>query len=249
VDARNDPSREGKAVAGRLATVAALVPPGVRVADVGTGHGRLPRRLLDSGRTPHCVATERTPRLLRGVRGYPSGHPLADRLELRAGDGLAALRNEDRVEVVVIAGLGGSSILGILERSPLPCTGFSRLVLQPQTEQAELRRRLIEGGWAVVAERLAFERRRFYLVLAAEPQAGAPLPSWPGLDSDDLLAAGPCLLRDRDPLLAPYWQRQAARLERIVKRARGEGRESARRGLETAKRILRAAGRPPPQVE
>ena len=173
------------------------------------------------------------------MRAYPASHPLAGSLELRAGDGLAALRPDDRVDVVVAAGMGGPSILGILERSPLLCSTFARFVFQPQTDPAGLRRGLIELGLAIVEERLVHERRRFYLVLAAESQADATLPAWPGLRPEDVLEAGPCLLREGHPLLAPYWQRQVRRLERIQERAsRGAGGQAAQRRLDQARRIL-----------
>ena len=119
MDAGDETRADSAARDGRLEAVAALVPPGSQVADIGTGHGLLAHGLLASGRSPHCIVTERTKLLLRGVRAYPASHPLAGSLELRAGDGLAALRPDDRVDVVVAAGMGGPSILGILERSPL----------------------------------------------------------------------------------------------------------------------------------
>ena len=225
----------------RLEAVASLVPPGLRVADIGTGHGLLPHRLLVSGRCSHCIATERTPLLLREVHTFPASHRLAGSLELRAGDGLAALQPDDRVDVVVTAGLGGPTILGMLERSPMPCSTFTRLVFQPQTEPARLRRGLIELGLAIVAERLVQENGRYYLALAAEPQAEARLPAWPGLEPEDVLAAGPCLLREGHPLLVPYWGQQIQRLERILEHAgRGSGLRTVQSRLELARRVLHA---------
>ena len=226
----------------RLGAVASLVPPGSRVADIGTGHGLLPHRLLVSGRCVHCIATERTPLLLREVRSFPASHRLAGSLDLRAGDGLAALQPDDRVDVVVAAGLGGPSILAMLERSPVPCSRFARLVFQPQTEPARLRRGLIELGLAIVAERLVRENGRFYLALAVEPRAEATLPAWPGLEPEEVLEAGPCLLREGHPLLVPFWREQVQRLERILERAgRGSGLRTVQSRLELARRVLRVS--------
>jgi len=224
--------------------VASLVPQGSRVADIGTGHGLLARRLLASGRSPHCIATERTPALLREVRRYPAAHRLAGALELRSGDGLAPLRRSDSVDVVVIAGLGGPSILRILDRSPLPCSTFRRIVLQPQTDPARLRKGLYERGLQIVAEQLVRQRERFYLALAVEPRTGAAPPVWAGLRPEELLEAGPCLLRQAHPLLVPYWRNQVGRLERIVEGPGGVGgRQAVHHRLEIARRVLRVASR------
>jgi hypothetical protein len=59
----------------------------------------------------------------------------------------------------------------------LPALGVRRLVLQPQTEVARLRRWLAECGFAVVAEVGAVERGRTYSVLVAD---AAP-PATPAL--------------------------------------------------------------------
>lgn len=151
---------------GRLAAVAALVPPGSRVADVGTGHGLLALRLRASGRAAHCVATERNTRLLTEAR-----RRAVDRLpgvELRAGDGLAALDPADRIDVVVLAGMGSRKMIRILADERLLRLAIRRLVLQPQCEAQRLRRWLADQGFGIVAESRSLERGRSYLVIAAE---------------------------------------------------------------------------------
>ena len=45
----------------RLAAVAALVPPGARLVDVGTDHGYLPLLLLEEGRVLSAIATDIAP--------------------------------------------------------------------------------------------------------------------------------------------------------------------------------------------
>lgn len=222
----------------RLRIVVELVPPRSRVADIGTDHGRLPRWLLSGGRAAHCIATERTARRLESVRGFGPGHPLAGLLELRWGDGLEPLTGADPVDVVTITGLGGRSIVRILDR--IGGGRPRRLVLQPQSEAAELRRWLFDHDWCLVDERLALSRGRFYVALAAERGAGCAPPAHPSLGTQDLLAAGPYLLRGPDPLLRPFWHGQERRLARIVARRRDAGGMSrARARHEQARRILR----------
>ena len=42
----------------RLACLAALVPPGARLADVGTDHGKLPIALLRAGRVASAIGSD-----------------------------------------------------------------------------------------------------------------------------------------------------------------------------------------------
>jgi tRNA (adenine22-N1)-methyltransferase len=233
----------------RLEALLELIPPGSRVADVGTDRGLLPRVLLVSGLASHCIATERDPTRLARARCFPAGHRLQARLELRAGNGLEPLGAEDRLDVVVIAGLGGGSIVRILGCPRRAALGVRRFVLQPRTDAARVRRWLLDEGFGIVDERLGIERRRFFLALAASPGTeGSPLPAPPApLSTEDLLEVGPRLAVSGDPLVAEFWARQLERAERILAAGAGGrgGREAERiRDLALRVRAADAATRP-----
>jgi tRNA (adenine22-N1)-methyltransferase len=165
-------ARPGRGV-GRLGAVAALVPHGARVADVGAGDGRLAAWLVGTGRASFCVATERTERAAAAVRASVGDGP---GLDVRRGEGLGALRPEDGIEVVVVAGMGARKIRGILDGGNPRELGIRRLVLQPQTEPRLLRRWLLDHGWRIAAGSRVVERGRLYEVMAAEdPERGAPV--------------------------------------------------------------------------
>lgn len=222
----------------RLEAVASLVPPGSRVADVGTGHGKLPRRLLASGRASHCIASERS-RALRDRIGPRLRGPAAQRLDLRVGDGLAVLGADDRVDVLVLSGMGARRILRILETPRLRLLGIRRLILQPQCEIPLVRRWLARNGLPIVDERLVRERGRFYVVLAAEWSAPTRPSAYGGLGAEELLEAGPCLVRSPDPVVRLYWSERLDRMERILRRApSGPGSAAAARGRALALRVL-----------
>jgi tRNA (adenine22-N1)-methyltransferase len=231
---------------GRLEAVAALVPPGHRVADIGTDHGRLPRYLLGSGRVPHCIASERDRRSLAGFTGFPRGHALAPRLEVRVGNGLDVLRPDDRVETVVLAGLGARAIIRLLRGDRIERLGVRRLVLQPQTETGRLRRWLAETGRAIVAERLARERGRFYEVMAGEsaPDREA-IPRHPRLRAEELYEVGPLLVDSGEALVRRLWAERVRQLEQIRERS-SPGSLRIRERLDRARRILAELDRATP---
>ncbi|HVQ35818.1 MAG TPA: tRNA (adenine(22)-N(1))-methyltransferase TrmK [Candidatus Bathyarchaeia archaeon] len=194
----------------RLAAVASLVPEGSVAADVGAGHGRLAAHLLRSGRCRRVVVIELSPAELELSADVPG-------LERRRGDGLSPLRPEDGVDTAIVAGLGGAAIAGIVGRRPGGAL-IRRFVLQPQTEAGRLRARLLEEGLGLVAERLVEDSGRFYTILVASPEAGTRLTVPCGLTEEDVLEAGPCLLRDRPAELARAWERQRARLTGLADR-------------------------------
>jgi tRNA (adenine22-N1)-methyltransferase len=151
-----------------MRAVAELVPEGARVGEVGTDAGALALALLDGGRASRCIATDRSACGLGRARRRGARHIASGRLELRLGSGLAPLAACDRLDVVVLAGMGARSMVRILDDPRLAELSPHRLVLQPQTEPALLRGWLGEHGFAVVGESRAAERGRDYVVIAAE---------------------------------------------------------------------------------
>jgi tRNA (adenine22-N1)-methyltransferase len=142
----------------RLRAIAALIPAGCAVADIGAGDGQLAAALAAAGH--RVVATE--------FRSGPLAR-LQDRLagtgaECRAGAGLATLR-PDEVDVAVLAGMGGRRISRLLDANPDVVAGLRWLVLQPMQHSEELRS-WIEGAGLQVAEDVqVVERGRRYTVL------------------------------------------------------------------------------------
>jgi len=225
----------------RLAAIAETIEPGSRVADVGSDHGKLSLWLVASGRAAYCLATERTAELLARVARPPADAPWARRLGYRAGDGLAAVLPEDRVDTIVLAGLGGRAIVRLLDAPAAGNLAPRRLVLQPRSEPALTRLWLSENGWRPVAERLTVARGRFHQTLAAERGDDADLYRDPALSREDLLAAGPLLVRSFNPEVEHSWRLQRDRFASIVDSA-GSGRSvaRARSGLARAERLLAA---------
>jgi tRNA (adenine22-N1)-methyltransferase len=224
-------------VTARLAAIAAFVPQSARVADIGSGHGQLPLELLGSGRASWCVATDTDAASLDALARAAARFPL--RLEVRTGDGLEALEPSDRIEVAVIAGMGARRICRILTSSRRPALGIRRFVLAPQAEPALLRGWLLDRGLRIVEEELVEEGGRFYPVIAAEPGEPGDLLAHPRLAPEELLEAGPCLVRSPNPTLLRYWQGQQERLEGILRSLPPGGRAArAASALARARRIV-----------
>jgi len=225
----------------RLAAVALEILPGSRVADIGSDHGRLPLALAARGLAAYCLATERDGARLARIARPEAGTPSAARIAYRAGDGLDAILPEDRIDTVVLSGMGGRTIVRLLAATGAEGLAIRRLVLQPRSEAVLVRRYLSATGWRPVSERLPSERRRFHLTIAAERGDDDALYRHPALDRDDLLAAGPLLVRARAPELFSVLRQEVDRLEAILARTgSGPSKARARSGHARALRVLDA---------
>lgn len=148
----------------RLETVAALIPRGGVVADIGTDHAYLPVRLVQEGLCPLAYACDIGEGPLGKARETIARYGCAGKVFPVLGDGLAALEPR-AVDTIVIAGMGGDTIAGILERAPW-CREKT-LVLQPMTAADRLRRYLRETGFCLLKERAVEDGGKPYGVMLA----------------------------------------------------------------------------------
>ena len=156
----------------RLQAVADQVIPRRTAVDVGADHAQLAVYLVATGHCPRVMAIECRPGPLAAAAATIRRFRATD-VELRLGNGLRGLV-PGAYASIVIAGMGGRTIRSILEDTPAVVRAAERLVLQPNTEWAELRGWLAGRGWPVTAEHLVEERRRTYLIMAVDPRAAAP---------------------------------------------------------------------------
>lgn len=153
----------------RLAAIAALVPPGARLADVGTDHALLPIRLLLDGKIKSAVATDIRPGPLSRAQENAASAGV-ENLRCVLCDGLTGVLPEE-ADTIVIAGMGGENIAAILRAAPWACKK-ALLILQPMSRPEELRGALSLLGLSICAERLVRDSGRLYSILAV--RAGAP---------------------------------------------------------------------------
>ena len=157
----------------RLQAIAEQVPQGARFADVGTDHGYLPVWLLRSGRINSAIAADLREGPLERARETAGRFGVSEQISFRLCDGLSAIRPEE-VDTVVIAGMGGETIVSILEAAPWTKEG-SLLLLQPMTGCVELRLWLQGHGYQITGERIAREGEKLYSILTVKGGEMPPL--------------------------------------------------------------------------
>lgn len=191
----------------RLRTVAELVPPNARLADVGTDHAYLPAWLLLQGRIPAAVCTDLRPGPLERAGETVKHYGVADRVSLRLCDGLAGVE-PDEVDCVVIAGMGGETILHILAAAPW--AGENTCIVQPMSSLPDLRSGIGTLGLHVAREVLAQEGETLYVVMELAP----------GREQTPLTAAQAQVGRAEhhvgDPLWPQYLRMEEGRLTRAL---------------------------------
>lgn len=190
----------------RLRAIADRVPPSCRrLADIGTDHGYLPADLLLTGRLDFAVAADIGAEPLDRARRTAEKFAVAN-MDLRLGDGLSVLAPGE-VDCVVIAGMGGDTVIDILAAAPWTREG-TVLLLQPMTRAELLRPWLAENGYAIRAEALAADRGVIYPILTVtggEMPPVSPAQAWGGVALAE------------DPMWGPYLTEHILRLRKAVR--------------------------------
>lgn len=198
--------------------------------DVGTDHGYLPVWLLQTHTAQHVVASDVHAGPLDRARSSAAAYSLGNNVQFELCDGLQ-FAGAEAADTVVLAGMGGETIVSILTAAPWTKQG-RRIVLQPQSKIAELTDWLQQNGYTLADAKLCLDAGKLYLILDVC-----------GCTADAPVTVEDLLLRRRDPLLLRYFEDSSARLRyAIAGMERAEQREMtaeiqhARRELERIKR-------------
>ena len=192
----------------RLAAIAAFVPHGTVLADIGGDHAYLAATLVMKGIAQRAVVGDLSAGACAAARRTVGTQRLTREIDVRQGDGLSVLAPGE-AESIVIAGMGGALITEILSGAPDVLARVQTLVLQPMNGAAKLRRWLCENGWNIVDETLARANGRLYEIIRAE-RGACEMPD------DVLLHIGAKLYEKRDPLLHEHIEGKIAKLTRAV---------------------------------
>ena len=213
----------------RLQLLADMVPEGCRLADVGTDHGYLPVYLLQLRRIRGAVAADIGAEPLAHARRTAEAYGVEE-IDFRLCDGLRDIA-PDEVDTVVIAGMGGETIIAILEGAAWTKDGAHTLLLQPMTKAAGLRYWLAVNGYRFTEERLVWDKNYLYPVLrvtgGGTPQALTERQALTGVALDN------------DPLYREYLTQQADKLRRTAEGLRRSAKPDAQQRADAAEALAR----------
>ena len=224
-------------LSGRLQAIADLVTCRTVLADVGTDHAHLPVWLCETGKIKSAIAMDvREGPLLRAEESIRLAG-LEDRIRLRLSDGLEQLRAGE-ADSIVIAGMGGILIRTILQKCPDRAASAEELILGPQSDPYQVRRQAEVLHFRIDREDFIKEDGKYYPLIHLIP--GTEEAAY----AEEELFFGPCLLRDRNPVLKEYLGRQLRITGQILEELKKHSTHSSRRRgeeLGKEKRLLEAA--------
>jgi len=152
----------------RLAAIADEIKKGETMADIGTDHGFLPVALWERGICPEVILADVNQGPLdRAKSNAALSHPGVE-FDCRLGDGLKVIEPGE-VDVIVIAGMGGTLMSEILEEDLEKTWTYKKFILQPRKDIGQLRHWIYNHCMSISGEKLVREGRYIWPVLTVEP--------------------------------------------------------------------------------
>lgn len=146
----------------RLCAAAALVRGDGTLADIGTDHAYLPSFLIMSGIVSKAIASDINPKPLANARETVNFFGFENQITLRLSNGLENYKKGDADEFV-FAGMGGTLIASLLEKTEWIKDEKLHFIFQPQSRAEELREFLFKNGFEIGREIATHEGKRYYI--------------------------------------------------------------------------------------
>ncbi len=140
------------------------------VCDVGTDHALLAAYLITNGKCEKVIASDINEGPLESAGKTVEKYGISGKVDLVLSDGLKNVNGEG-VSDIVIAGMGGETIVKILSKCQFDLNGI-RLILQPMTKAEILRKWLADYGYKIVSENGVSEGEKLYTVITASAMPG-----------------------------------------------------------------------------
>ena len=144
-------------ISDRIKAICAAVTSGETIADIGTDHAYVPLILYKNNVSPHVIMCDISAgSLSKAKKSFTDAEIDMPESSFRVGDGIDVIEKGE-VDVLIIAGLGGVTIVDILSNDIDKLQSFKKLILQPRNNSGPLRSFLYRYGFDITDNKLVKE--------------------------------------------------------------------------------------------
>ena len=187
-----------------------MVDENTRLADIGTDHAYLPIDLVKSGKIQFAIASDVAKGPLDNAKTDILEAGLSNQIQTRLGSGLETIKPEDKIETVVIAGMGGKLMTDLLEAAKEKDELYPTLILEPNIGEPGVRKWLMEHNYQIIQEEIIDTAGHIYELIKAI------LTDKMHQLSDKEILFGPFLLKEKNSVFIKKWTNQLAYQKQLL---------------------------------
>lgn len=200
----------------RLKAITELIEPCEVLMDVGSDHGFLPLYLLLNKKIKHAIIgeinhgpLEQAKKNFRDYANLSVSYLLSDGLK----------QNNQKLDAVVIAGMGYETIEHIILQDIEQFKSISQILIQSNTKNDQLRQFLNDNHFSIIDESIVKDRKYFYPVIKVKYDQNKQL-----LNKSEILF-GPILIQKNTDIFKDYLLFQKGIEEKILVAQKKESSE------------------------
>lgn len=178
----------------RIEAIASFIHPYRFIADVGCDHGLLIKTAFEKYDILFAQAIDNKKAPLESAKQNLAAYQ--DNVLFTLGDGITCL--DDRIEVIVIAGIGGIRIVNIL-KNIIQYPNIKRIIIQANTDIPKIRTFAQNNSFTIVSEKMIEELSMIYEIIV--------LQSGFSRYTLEEITFGPHLLAQKSPLFIKKWKK------------------------------------------
>lgn len=180
----------------RISEVAKFIDPYKIIADIGCDHGFLVIEAFENYHIDKAYAVDNKEGPLNQAIHNIKDKPYYKNVIFSLSSGIEEI-GED-TECVVIAGMGGILITEILDK---PLKNVKRLILEPNRDQEDVRKKVVSLGFDIVNEEVIFDKGKYYEIIVCDRVDNLDINKY----SDIEYEFGPILLKEKSLLFREKW--------------------------------------------
>ena len=190
----------------RLKIIHDMVPNSV-VADIGSDHGKLMIALVQSGKVKKGFAVENKEGPFERLRSNLIRYHVNDVITPLFSDGIKDITRD--VSTIVIAGMGGQTIVNILKAHPEKLVSVQTIIIDAHTAVPFARKEICQMGFAIADEKIVKEDDIFYEVIKF-------IKAEKAIISDEDLEFGPILRQEKSATFKEKYQNRIYEIDNII---------------------------------
>ena len=179
------------------------------VADIGSDHGKLMIALVQSGKVQKGFAVENKEGPFERLRSNLIHYHVNDKVTPLFSDGIKDITRD--VSTIVIAGMGGQTIVNILKAHPEKLVSVQTIIIDAHTAVPFARKEICQMGFAIADEQIVKEDDIFYEIIKF-------IKAEQAIISDEDLEFGPILRQQKSATFKEKYKNRISEIDNIIAR-------------------------------
>lgn len=145
----------------RLKAISNFIEDNSNVIDVGCDHALLDIYLFNNKKNIKLIASDVKEGPLK--QAEKNIEKYGCNIKVKLGYGISTI--EEYIDTIVIAGMGGDTIIDILNKDKDKLSNIKNIIISPQSEWKKTRKFINDLGFIISSEKIIEDNNKFYLII------------------------------------------------------------------------------------